>query len=342
MPNFVLDSDSIKTKLEIKVIGVGSMAIEVVNIMIESGLKDFEYIDIVDDISQKYAFAEYSYKEKVSTTTRSKYRPKFKMKAPVVLQINNKFTTPPQYQKIIFNSLRGADLIFVICSNKLDTCLIEAIAKISNSIGALTIGIIVPEIFEGYYHKSYSTSSTVNLIGFEKYLDATIFISYNKKIIFNKPYDEGLELVCEFTKNTIRSFKEIINSISFNRSLPYLLKILNQNNCRILTGTGFSKGMNMAKEASEMAFENLNLNYKSLNDSSLFYVCVTANKLRVDIELSEIEQFITEKTFPEISYEICCQHSNDVEDNLYITIFVIGIDDFFKYVSGLDEIRLER
>src|SRR5690606_3333267 len=244
MLEFDLESESLA---KIKVIGVGGGGSNAVNRMIESGVRGVEFITANTDaqaLQMTRAELKLQLGDKLTRGLGAGGNPEIGKKAA------------EESREAIFNSLRGADMVFVTAGmgGGTGTGAAPVIAGVARECGALTVGVVTrPFTFEG---RKRAMQAEMGIEALRENVDTLIVI----------PNDRLLEIVDKKTP-MVEAFREADNvlrqavqGISDLIAVPGLInldfadvKAIMTERGSALMGIGVASGENRATEAARKA-----------------------------------------------------------------------------------------
>jgi len=205
------------------------------------------------------------------------------------------------------------------------------IASVSKELGILTVGIItMPFSFEGRKRKQYAEQGIVEM---KKYVDALLIICNDKlRDLFG---DQRLSAAFGHADNVLataaKGIAEIITVTGYiNVDFEDVKTVMKDSGVAIM-GSGMANGENRAVRAIEMALNSPLLNDNNIEGSSnlLLYIASGKDEITMD-EVSEITDYIQEKT--KNSAEVIWGNGIDesLENNISVTIIATGFDEDHK------------
>jgi cell division protein FtsZ len=316
MLEFDLDSNQLA---QIKVIGVGGGGSNAVNRMIDSGVKNVEFITVNTD-AQALNLA----------------------KSAVKLQIGDKLTrglgagANPEIGKkaaeesrdLIMNALRGADMVFVTAGmgGGTGTGAASVIAEIAKECGALTVGVVTrPFTFEG---RKRQTQAEAGINALKEKVDTLIVI----------PNDRLLEIVDKKTP-MIEAFREADNvlrqavqGISDLIAVPGLInldfadvKTIMSERGSALMGIGTATGENRAAEAAKKAIMSPLLE-TSIEGARGVIMNITGGSNLSLYEVNEAADIVISASDPEVNMIFGAIIDEDMKDEIKVTVIATGFE----------------
>jgi cell division protein FtsZ len=205
------------------------------------------------------------------------------------------------------------------------------IASVSKELGILTVGIItMPFSFEGRKRKQHAEQGIAEL---KKYVDALLIICNDKlRDLFG---DQRLSAAFGHADNVLataaKGIAEIITVTGYiNVDFEDVKTVMKDSGVAIM-GSGLANGENRAVRAIEMALNSPLLNDNNIEGANnlLLYIASGKEEITMD-EVSEITDYIQEKT--KNSAEVIWGNGIDesLEDNIGVTIIATGFDEDHK------------
>jgi len=205
------------------------------------------------------------------------------------------------------------------------------IASVSKELGILTVGIItMPFSFEGRKRNQHAEQGIAEM---KKYVDALLIICNDKlRDLFG---DQKLSEVFSHADNVLataaKGIAEIITVTGYiNVDFEDVKTVMKDSGVAIM-GSGLANGENRAVRAIEMALNSPLLNDNNIEGSNnlLLYIASGKDEITMD-EVSEITDYIQEKT--KNSAEVIWGNGIDetLEDNISVTIIATGFDEQHK------------
>jgi len=322
----IIEEEGYKEHAKIKVIGVGGGGGNMLNHMIEKGIKDIELICANTDT------------QALETN-----------KAPIKIQLGKELTNgrgagmEPEIGKAaaeesydeIKRVLEGTDLVFISAGmgGGTGTGAAPVIAKIAKEVGALTIGVITkPFRREGSKRKILAEKGFENL---KSECDSIVTI-LNQKLLSiidrraskkdaYKMVDDILYQAVSGISNMIISYGE--NDI--NVDFADLKKVMSHKGMALM-GIGRKKGENATHEALTQAIESPLLDEMNISDAQglLIHFTMNENYPLVDIE-EAVESILGDLLESEEVDIIEGQTTNNSleDDEIIVTIIATGFDE---------------
>lgn len=205
------------------------------------------------------------------------------------------------------------------------------IASVSKELGILTVGIItMPFSFEGRKRKQHAEQGINEL---KKYVDALLIICNDKlrDLFGDQRLSAAFGHADDVLTNAAKGIAEIITVTGYiNVDFEDVKTVMKDSGVAIM-GTGLANGENRAVRAIEMALNSPLLNDNNIEgaNSLLLYIASGKDEITMD-EVSEITDYIQEKT--KNTAEVIWGNGIDesLDDNISVTIIATGFDEDHK------------
>jgi len=305
---------------KIKVIGVGGAGTNAVNRMIDSGVKGVEFVVVNTDLQALNS-----------------------SKAPNKIQIGEKLThglgagenptigreAALESKEALKEALKGANMVFITCGmgGGTGTGAAPIIAEISQSLGALTVGIVTkPFKFEGKKRKSQSESGLDEL---KKNVDTLIIIPNErlKEII-----DKSTGLIDSFREvdNVLRRGVQSISDLIAVTGLVNLdfadVKAIMQNSGNALIGIGLGSGENRAIEAAKQAVSSPLLETSIVGARNAIINITGGSNLSL-FEVEDAAEVIRSAANTDINIIFGAVINEALNDEVVVTVIATGFDE---------------
>jgi cell division protein FtsZ len=201
------------------------------------------------------------------------------------------------------------------------------IASVSKELGILTVGIItMPFSFEGRKRKQHAEQGITEL---KKYVDALLIICNDKlrDLFGDQRLSAAFGHADDVLTTAAKGIAEIITVTGYiNVDFEDVKTVMKDSGVAIM-GSGLANGENRAICAIEMALNSPLLNDNNIEGANnlLLYIASGKDEITMD-EVSEITDYIQEKT--KNSAEVIWGNGIDesLEDNISVTIIATGFD----------------
>lgn len=305
---------------KIKVVGVGGAGTNAVNRMIDSGVKGVEFVVVNTDLQALNS-----------------------SKAPNKIQIGEKLThglgagenptigreAALESKEALKEALKGANMVFITCGmgGGTGTGAAPIIAEISQSLGALTVGIVTkPFTFEGKKRKTQSESGLDEL---KKNVDTLIIIPNErlKEII-----DKSTGLIDSFREvdNVLRRGVQSISDLIAVTGLVNLdfadVKTIMQNSGNALIGIGLGSGENRAIEAAKQAVSSPLLETSIVGARNAIINITGGSNLSL-FEVEDAAEVIRSAANTDINIIFGAVINEALNDEVVVTVIATGFDE---------------
>lgn len=306
---------------KIKVIGVGGAGCNAINRMIDEGMQNVEFIVANTDLQVLNV-----------------------SKAPTKLQIGKEITgglgagsnpsvgrdSALESKKEIEEALRGADMVFITCGmgGGTGTGAAPVVAEISQSLGALTVGIVTkPFGFEGKKRMNYAVNG---LEEFKKHVDTLIVIPNDRLrniVNRNTPLSESFQEVDNVLRQGVQSISDLI-AVAGLINLDFAdVRTTMQKSGTALIGIGYGQGEDRAVEAAKMAISSPLLE-TSINGATNAIINVTGDSTLSLYEVDEAISIISEASNRDINTIFGAVINDKLETPMVIvTVIATGFDE---------------
>lgn len=331
-----LEKNRDKTKgrgLKIKVVGVGGAGCSAIGRMIKFRIPNIEFIAINTD-SQSLAHASAHKKIRIG---RSLTKGLGTGMDPVIGQ-----QAAEDGRKEIVESLRGADLIFLIAGlgGGTGSGALPVIADLIHDIGTLSIALVTkPFVFEGPRRMSIAEQGLKMLA---PKVDTLISIANERilQVIDRKtPLLEAFGVVDNVLKQAIQGITEIVNfSGVVNVDLADLKTVLRGAGPALL-GFGQAEGDNRATQAVRAALDNSLLDLSIKGAKGVVFI-VTGGADLTMYEINEAAQFIADLADPDCQLIFGVVVDPTMNGKIKITIIATGLSqEVVETVTGVISIK---
>ena len=304
----------------IKVIGVGGAGNNAVNRMVESGIKNVEFIAVNTDrqaLVLSKAASKIQIGEKITRGLGAGANPDIGAQAA------------EESKTEITEALRGADMVFVTAGmgGGTGTGAAPVIAKAAKESGALTVGIITrPFTFEGKRRTDFALRGIAEL-------------KANVDTLISVPNDRLLQIV-DRTTPMLEAFREADNvlrqgvqGISEIIAVPGLInldfadvKTVMHNKGSAIMGIGLGTGENRATEAAKKAIASPLLE-NDIDGATDAIINISGG---MDIALFEVDEAlrtIRDASTTEINIIYGATINPDLGEDLIVTVIATGFDE---------------
>ncbi|MCX6247724.1 MAG: cell division protein FtsZ [Bacteroidetes bacterium] len=205
------------------------------------------------------------------------------------------------------------------------------IASVSKELGILTVGIItMPFSFEGRKRNQHAEQGIAEM---KKYVDALVIICNDKlrDLFGDQRLSAAFGHADDVLTTAAKGIAEIITVTGYiNVDFEDVKTVMKDSGVAIM-GSGIANGENRAINAIEMALNSPLLNDNNIEGANnlLLYIASGKDEITMD-EVSEITDYIQEKT--KNSAEVIWGNGIDesLEDKISVTIIATGFDEDHK------------
>jgi cell division protein FtsZ len=307
----------------IKVVGVGGGGSNAVNRMIDAGLQGIEFITVNTD-AQALVHA----------------------RAPVSLRIGDKLTkglgaggnpnigakAAEESSEQLFDSLRGADMIFVTAGmgGGTGTGASPVIAQIAKEVGALTIGVVTkPFGFEGARRRNIAEEGIARL---KEHVDTLITIPNDRLLQMvdkNTSFLEAFRLADDVLRQGIQGISDlIIKTGIINLDFADVRSIMQEAGSALMAighGTGEGRTVNAAKTAIESPLLEI-----SIEGATGVLYNITGGPDLGMMEIDEAARVISEAADPDANIIFGATIDESMGKDVTITLIATGFDEVKK------------
>ena len=303
----------------IKVVGVGGAGTNAVNRMVDSGLRNVEFIAVNTD-KQALALS----------------------KATIKIQIGEKLTkglgaganpdigkrAAEESREELANTLKGADLVFVTCGmgGGTGTGAAPVIAEIARDLGILTIGVVSkPFMFEGRQRMKNAENGIDQL----KANVDTLVVVPNEKLLSIVSKGTTMTEAFKIADDTLR---QGIQGISDLIAVPAMINLdfadvrtVMESRGLAHMGIGSGTGENRMVEAAKQAVSSPMLE-TSIDGARAVLINITGGPDTSIIEVNEAAQLITQAADPEANIIFGAGIDESLVDEVRITVIATGFE----------------
>jgi len=309
--------------VNIKVIGIGGAGNNVVNRMIEMGVRGVEFISINTDkqvLMTSSATHKIQIGEKLTRGMGAGSNPEVGLKAA------------QESRDKIANDLEGTDMVFITAGmgGGTGTGGAPVIAEIAKEMGILTVGVVTkPFAFEGIHRMKQAEKGIEEL---KSKVDSLVIIPNDRlKFVSDQKitFKNAFEIADDVLRQAVQSISELIQ-------VPGIINLDFADVTTVMKDAGFSHmgvgraaGKNKAEEAAKMATQSPLLE-TSINGAKGVIINVTGSS---DIGLEEVETaatLIKEAAHRDANIIFGAALDESLEDEMRVTVIATGFDDGIK------------
>ncbi len=316
MLEFDFEASSLAT---IKVIGVGGGGCNAVNRMIETGLRNVDFITVNTDaqaLQLSKAQERIQIGEKLTRGLGAGANPEIGKRAA------------EESRELIMNSLNGADMVFVTAGmgGGTGTGAAPVIAEIAKELGALTVGVVTkPFAFEGRRRISQAESG-INAL--KEKVDTLIVIPNDRLLEIvdrNTPILEAFREVDNVLRQGVSGISDLISEAGLiNVDFADVKTIMTERGSALM-GIGVGSGENRAAEAAQKAIRSPLLE-TSIDGAKGVLIQVAGGESLSLFEATEAAEIIKETTDPEVNLIFGAVIKPDLKDDVVVTVIATGFD----------------
>ncbi|MCW2781870.1 MAG: ftsZ [Marmoricola sp.] len=303
----------------IKVVGIGGGGVNAVNRMIEVGLRGVEFIAINTD-AQALLMSDADVKLDIGRElTRG-------LGAGAFPAVGAK--AAEDHADEIEEVIKGADMVFVTAGEGGGTGTGGApvVAKISRSLGALTIGVVTrPFSFEGRRRANSAEEGIANL---REEVDTLIVIPNDKLLSIS---DRSVSMLDAF-KQADQVLLQGVSGITDLITTPGLInldfadvKAVMSNAGSALMGIGSARGENRAVEAAELAVSSPLLE-ESIDGAQGVLLSIAGGSDLGLFEINEAAAMVAEAVHPEANIIFGATIDDALGDEVRVTVIAAGFE----------------
>ncbi len=317
----------IETFAKIKVVGAGGGGGSAINRMIDSGIRDVEFIAVNTDLQ---ALQHNKAENKIHigrTITKG-------LGAGMDPELGK--LAAEESQNELRDALKGADMVFITCGMGGGTgsgCS-PVIAELARDSGALTIAIVTkPFSFEGAQRRNIADRALAELT--DK-VDAVITIPNDKLLqVIEKKTSllDAFKIADEILRQGVQGIAELITVPGLvNVDFADVKSIMN-NAGSALMGIGQAGGENKAIEAAKMAINSPLLEMSIEGARGVLFTIVGGKDLSMH-EVNEAAKVVTSSTDEDARIIFGAVIDERLKDEIKITVIATGFDGVNKPGSG--------
>jgi cell division protein FtsZ len=335
----VIEQDKYTENAKIKVVGVGGGGGNMLNYMIEKGIKDIEMICANTDAQALQI-----------------------NKAPIKIQLGKELTKglgagmEPEVGKAaaeesydeIKRVLEGADLVFISAGmgGGTGTGAAPVIAKIAKELGALTIGVVTKPFRREGAKRAKLAEDGFNILKEE--CDSIVTI-LNQKLLSIIDRRAGMRDAYKMVDNVLfQAVNGITNIIigegNVNADFNDVKKVIMSHRGMALMGIGHKSGENSAYEALSEAIESPLLDDVDIMSAKGLLINTTINENYPLVDLDEAMDTVLGELMENIEVTIIQGEAYDnslADGEIKITIIATGFDDNEKAINSTNKPNTE-
>lgn len=310
---------SMEAFAQIKVVGVGGSGANVVNRMVDTGVKGVEFIAVNTD-TQNLQSSKANKKIHIGKTiTRG-------LGAGADPEVGRK--AAEESSEDIEEALKGADMVFVTCGEGggTGTGAAPVVASIARQVGALTVGFVTkPFGFEGEKRKRSAEEGVEEL---KEHVDTLITIPNDRllqTIEKKTTMLDAFSVVDDVLRQGVQGISDLITIHGLINVDFADVKMIMSNAGSALMGIGIGSGENRAVEAARKAI-NSPLLELSINGAKGVLFNVTGGSDLGMFEIDEAAKVITEAVDPDANIIFGAVIDPSLSNELKITVIATGFE----------------
>ncbi|MBQ1471154.1 cell division protein FtsZ [Eubacterium sp. AB3007] len=309
-----------KTGAIIKVIGVGGGGCNAINRMLETNLQGVEYIAVNTDsqaLSRCNAETKIQIGEKLTRGLGAGGNPEIGQKSA------------EETLDTIADIMEGTDMVFITAGmgGGTGTGAAPIIAKAAKDMGILTVGVVTrPFSFEG---RKRSAQAELGLNFLKKYVDSLVVVP-NDKLLEN--CDKNTSMVDAFAmaddvlRQGVQGISDLISDFALiNVDFADVRSVMTDRGIAHM-GVGHGTGDDRAKEAVLAAVDSPLLETE-INGAKAILLYIAGGYNLGMMEVNEIASLVEEKADDEAILIFGAAVSEDMEDEISITVIATGFED---------------
>ncbi|NIM46820.1 MAG: cell division protein FtsZ [Candidatus Aenigmarchaeota archaeon] len=318
----------VETFARIKVVGVGGSGLNAVNRMISSKLKGVEFIGVNTD-AQSLHFSQAQRKVHIGkSTTRG-------LGAGADPDVGRK--AAEESSEDIYQSLKGADMVFVTCGfgGGTGTGAAPILANVAKEVGALTVAVVTkPFSFEG---ERRSRIADQGLEFLRDKVDTLITVPNDRLLqIIDKKTTllDAFSIVDDVLRQGVQGISDLI-TVHGLINLDFAdVKAVMSNAGSALMGIGKGSGENRAVEAARSAI-NSPLLELSIDGAKGVLFNVTGGKDMGMYEIDEAAKVITDAVASDANIIFGAVMDENLQGEIKITVIATGFDGGAKKSTSI-------
>ncbi|OGX11379.1 MAG: cell division protein FtsZ [Nitrospirae bacterium RIFCSPLOWO2_12_FULL_63_8] len=306
--------------VHIKVIGVGGAGCNAVNTMIQSGLKNVEFISANTDV-QALGRAQASFKIQLGPE-RTKG-----LGAGARPEIGKESALESRDQ--IRECLEGAEMVFVTAGmgGGTGTGAAPIVAGIAREMGILTVGVVTkPFQYEGHRRMSYAEEGLREL---RRHVD-TLLVIPNQRLLGivdkSTPLLEAFKVADDVLRQAIQGIADVITTAGHVNVDFADVKTVMTFTGRAVMGMGVARGPNRAQEAAQKAINSPLLEDGSVTGARGVLLNITGGANMTLHEIGEAASIIQDAADPQANIIVGQVINADIKEDLIVTVVATGFE----------------
>jgi len=319
----------IETFAKIKVVGAGGGGGSAINRMIESGIRDVEFIAVNTDL-QALQHNKAQVKIHIGRTITKG------LGAGMDPELGK--LAAEESQNELRDALKGADMVFITCGmgGGTGSGSSPVVAELARDSGALTIAIVTkPFSFEGAQRRNIADRSLAELT--DK-VDAVITIPNDKLLqVIEKKTSllDAFKIADEVLRQGVQGIAELITVPGLVNVDFADVKSIMSNAGSALMGIGQASGENKAIEAAKMAINSPLLEMSIEGARGVLFTIVGGKDLSMH-EVNEAAKVVTSSTDEDARIIFGAVIDERLKDEIKITVIATGFEGVNKSSGELN------
>lgn len=333
MNDFKFVAEQVISPTVIKVVGTGGAGSNAVNRMIESGLRNVDFIVANTDLQAlNHSMAEVKLPigQKVTGGLGAGGKPEVGEKAA------------QEDKEMIANVLKGSNMVFITAGmgGGTGTGSAPVIASIAKEMGALVVGVVTkPFLFEGAAKMNIAEEGIRKL---KEHVDTLIVIPSQNllKIVDKKtPLTEAYLIADDVLRQGIQGISELITESGLVNLDFADVKATMENQGDAIMGIGEGTGNTRAVDAATAAINNPLLEDCNIEGATRVLVNIRGSK---DIALAEVEEvikIITQNSDPQVLLKYGTVIDDSDDGKITVTVIATGLPSSGKNQTQASSLR---
>lgn len=317
------DSAPVLGNAVIKVIGVGGGGGNAVEHMVNSGVEGVDFICANTDrqaLDKSHARTQLQIGQSLTRGLGAGANPEVGRQAAV------------EDRERIREALEGADMVFVTAGmgGGTGTGGAPVVAEVAKEMGILTVGVVTkPFEFEGSRRMKVAEAGIDNL---SQYVDSLITIPNAKleSVLGNVSLMDAFKAANNVLQGAVQGIADLIQSPgSINLDFADVRTVMSERGLAMM-GTGFAKGEDRARIATEMAIHSPLLDDVKLDGVRGLLVSVAADESLGLREYNIVGEIVHKFTSPDAVVVIGTVLDPELKDEMRVTVVATGLSKASK------------
>lgn len=333
MNDFKFVAEQVISPTSIKVVGAGGAGSNAVNRMIESGLRNVDFIVANTDLqalNHSRAEIKLPIGQKVTGGLGAGGKPEVGEKAA------------QEDKEMIANVLKGANMVFITAGmgGGTGTGSAPVIASIAKEMGALVVGVVTkPFLFEGAAKMNIAEEGIKKL---KEHVDTLIVIPSQNllKIVDKKtPLTEAYLIADDVLRQGIQGISELITESGLVNLDFADVKATMENQGDAIMGIGEGTGNTRAVDAATAAINNPLLEDCNIEGATRVLVNIRGSKDIALAEVEEIVKIITQNSDPQVLLKYGTTIDDSEDGKIIVTVIATGLPASGKIQNQASSLR---